>query len=175
MSRLPRWFSFLACLVLGCAESGPVKSPDAEASEAAPAASSTEPAASDAEAPAEPAAAVPSAPATREEVQAVLQLVIDDEALSSYLHLEQPDRFPLRVAGKDIPEGLELVKATKPVIVVADAAAEKKPLLLFTEIQVSGDEASVRYRYDVEKVRGASTLRKRDGHWVLSRSRVSEH
>ena len=92
-----------------------------------------------------------------------------------HLHLDKPDRFPFRVAGSDLPQGIELTKATKPVVIVADPASEKKPVLVFTEIKVEGDEASVRYRYDVEKVRGASSLKKRDGHWVLTRSRVTEH
>src|SRR5690348_17343490 len=42
-------------------------------------------------------------PAAADDVQAVLQLVIDDEALQPFLHLEQPGRFPLRIAfGADV-------------------------------------------------------------------------
>jgi hypothetical protein len=107
-------------------------------------------------------------------VQEVLQLVIDDEALTPYLHLEQPDRFPLRVATRNLPKGIELVKATKPVVLVDDPEADKKPTLAFMEVDVKKDTASVRYRYDVEGVRGACTLERRDGRWNLKKSRVAE-
>jgi hypothetical protein len=48
-------------------------------------------------------------------------------------------------------------------------------VLVFTEVKIDGDQASVRYRYDVEKVRGTASLKRVDGHWVLKRSSVSEH
>jgi hypothetical protein len=112
--------------------------------------------------------------ASAADIQAVLQLVIDDEALSPYLHLEQPDRFPLRVSAKNVPQGIELVKATKPVVIVAESEAGDKPVLEFTAIEASGDSASVRYRYDVEGVRGSCSLVKRDGRWELQSSRVTE-
>jgi hypothetical protein len=103
----------------------------------------------------------------------VLQLVIEDQELTPFLHLEQPDRFPLRVAG-NLPPGLELTKATKPVEIVDAAEGKKKPVIVFTEIEVSPARATVRYRYDVEGVKGSCTLEKRDGHWVLAKSRITE-
>jgi hypothetical protein len=113
-------------------------------------------------------------PASPADVKEALQLVLDDEALAPYLHLEQPDRFPLRVATRNLPPGIELEKATKPVILVDDPDKEKKPVLVFTEVDVKKDSASVRYRYDVEGIRGACTLERRDGRWVLKKSRVTE-
>lgn len=165
----------LACsILLGCAGGAAPKSPEHASSDA-----DSEPAKPSADAASEPAAAKPSEAAPRvasnEDVQAVLQLVIDDEALGPYLHLDKPDRFPVRIAARELPQGIELTKATKPVVIVPEGEADKKPTIVFTEIQVTGDEASVRYRYDVEKVRGASSLKRRDGQWVLIRSRVSEH
>lgn len=165
---------FACSIALGCAGGPAPKSP-----EPTPEAEATnEPAATKpAEATSEPAkhAQSDAAPATNEDVQAVLQLVIDDDALGPYLHLDRPDRFPLRVSGRELPQGIELSKATKPVLIVPEGETDKKPTIVFTDIEISGDDASVRYRYDVEKVRGASTLKRRDGHWVLIRSRVSEH
>jgi hypothetical protein len=121
-------------------------------------------------------AATPSGEANTDvaQVQEVLQLVLDDEALNPYLHLEQPDRFPLRVATRNLPPGIELVKATKPVVLVDKPDAEKKPVLVFTEVDIKKDTASVRYRYDVEGIRGACTLERRDGRWILKKSRVTE-
>jgi hypothetical protein len=133
-------------------------------------------AAEPAEAPSEaaPEGASSDANADPAQVQEVLQLVLDDEALNPYLHLEQPDRFPLRVATRNLPPGVELVKATKPVVLVDKPDDEKKPLLVFTEVDIGKDSASVRYRYDVEGIRGACTLERRDGRWILKKSRVTE-
>lgn len=177
---MSRWLAFAASVcVLACGSGAPAKSPESEASqeEAAPSAAAPDSeAAAGAEAPsANEKEKEASGPASSADMQTIIQLVIDDEALQPYLHLDKPDRFPFRVGGSALPQGLELTKATKPVVYVADPAGDKKPVLVFTEITVDGDEASVRYRYDVEKVRGASALKKRDGHWVLTRSRVTEH
>jgi hypothetical protein len=173
---MSRWLVFSAFCLLACGSAAPAKSPD-DASEETPV---KDPApAADAEAPAAEKAPEKakesSGPTSNQDVQTVLQLVIDDEALEPYLHLDKPDRFPFRVGGSDLPQGLELTKATKPVVFVADPASEKKPVLVFTEIKIDGDEASVRYRYDVEKVRGSSSLKRRDGRWVLIRSRLTEY
>ncbi|HET9934683.1 MAG TPA: hypothetical protein VFQ35_28455 [Polyangiaceae bacterium] len=166
---------FASSLLIACATGAPAKSPEAE-SEPESAVQEKTPGgeSSSSDAPAEKASESASKPASNDDVKEVLQLVIDDEALGPYLHLDRPDRFPVRVAGSALPQGIELTKATKPVVIVPESEAEKKPTIVFTEIQVGGDDASVRYRYDVEKVRGSSTLKRRDGHWVLVRSRVSE-
>lgn len=160
----------LGLLLGACGGStAPAESPDAE--QAAP--SVTETASDDGETPADAAAAAPSNAASSEDVRAVLQLVIDDPELTAYLHLEQPDRFPLRVAG-ELPAGMELIKATKPVEIVADTDSKKKPVLVFTDIEVNDSRATVRYRYDIEGVRGSASLEKRDGAWVLTKSRITE-
>jgi hypothetical protein len=120
-------------------------------------------------------AAASSEPASTADLQAILQLVIDDEALQPYLHLELPDRHPLRVSGEALPSGIELRKGEKPAQIVDAAAAEdkKKAVLVFTEIQVQGDRATIAYRYDIEKVRGSATVTKSDGNWTLHKSRVT--
>jgi hypothetical protein len=182
MSR--SWWCFCAFLIAcggGSAGSAPAESPaDVEGSEAAdsPPADSSAATPDAAGAEAAPKADGPAATgeATKEDVQAVLQLVIDDEELNPFLHLDRPDRFPLKVAG-NFPPGLELVKATKPVEIVdaAEAKGDKpKPVLVFTEIEVQPARATVRYRYDIEGVKGACTLEKREGRWVLAKSRITE-
>jgi len=174
MVTMTRWFWILGALALACAsQQAPAEQPEAQ-TETPEAATAAEPSAEPAPSKA-PASNSAGAPDRSADLQTVLQLVIDDEALTPYLHLEQPDRFPLRIAGRDLPAGIALTKATQPVIVIADPSKEKKPVLVFTEISVNGDEASVRYRYDVEKVRGSSSLRRKAHGWELSRSRVTEH
>jgi hypothetical protein len=174
---MSRWATFAAFCLVACGSGSPAKSPEGGSSEEEASPAAAAPSDSEPEAEKTPAAKEkePSGPASNQDVQSVLQLVIDDEALEPYLHLDKPDRFPFRIAGSELPQGLDLTKATKPVVFVADPASEKKPVLVFTEIKVDGDQASVRYRYDVEKVRGSASLKRVDGHWVLKRSSVTEH
>jgi len=166
--------AFLTILILGCGAKEPAKSaapaetqsPKAEApQEAAP------PPPAKAEAP-----AAASAPASPDDLRGVLQAVIDDDALTPYLKLQQPNRFPLRISGRGVPKDLQLTKATKPVVIVDDASRDpKKPVLVITDIEIKGTEAVVNYRYDIEGVRGAATLNKLYGRWAIKQSRVAEH
>ncbi|HEY3237061.1 MAG TPA: hypothetical protein VGJ84_20245 [Polyangiaceae bacterium] len=109
------------------------------------------------------------------DVQSILQLVIDDEALDPYLHLGQPGRFPLAIAGPDVPQGLELLKATKPVDIVNQSESGKRAVLVFTKVSVTGNRAVVTYRYDVEKIKGTCNLTKNEGRWELTNSRITAH
>ncbi|MCC6525400.1 MAG: hypothetical protein IT373_22295 [Polyangiaceae bacterium] len=106
-----------------------------------------------------------------DELRTILQLVLDDSELDGYLHLGSPDRFPLKIAGEGLPDGL--VKATKPVVVVTAPAADA-PVLVFTEIDASADRATVRYRFGAENIRGTATLEKSARGWQLVQSRIIE-
>jgi hypothetical protein len=123
---------------------------------------------------AENASVTAPAPAV-EDVAAILQLVIDDPELDSHLHLGNAGRFPLQVAGASLPSGLKLVKAAEPVKVVAAPQSKKDAVLVFTEIEVQPAKATVRYRYDVEGIRGTATLAKTPHGWELKNSRLVEH
>lgn len=118
--------------------------------------------------------------ASADDVQAVLQLVIDDDALQPFLHLEEPGRFPLRIAfGADVQNasGVALTKMTKPVEIVDSSAAAdpKKPAIVITALSLDGDHARVTYRYKVENVHGTATLAKaKNGHWELVNSTLTE-
>jgi hypothetical protein len=127
-----------------------------------------------------------SAPASDDDVTAILQLVVDDPELDVYLHTGDPGRFPLKLSGDKLPSGLKLVKATKPVEIVDGPKSKKDPVLAITEIDVQGDKATVRYRYDIEGIRGTVTLARAPhskgvgattdtAHWELKNSRVVEH
>ncbi len=113
--------------------------------------------------------------ATPEDMKEILQLVINDEALDPYLHLEEPGRFPLQISGSDLPSGIELVKNTQPVKVVPEPDSKQAPVLVFTSIDATSSVARIKYRYDVEGVRGSATVKKLEGRWQLSNSRVSEY
>jgi hypothetical protein len=118
--------------------------------------------------------------ASVDDVQAVLQLVIDDDALQPFLKLEEPGRFPLRIAfGAEVQNtsGIALTKMTKPVEVVDSSAASdpKQPAILITALNVAGDRARVTYRYKVEGVHGSASLAKaKNGQWELVNSTLTE-
>jgi hypothetical protein len=104
----------------------------------------------------------------------ILQRVIEDEELDKVLHLEKPGRFPFKVAGKDLPSGLSLTKGTKPVSVVSEPSSKKEPVLVFTSIEISGKDAVVAYRWDIEGIKGTARLTKGPQGWELTSSRLVE-
>lgn len=166
----------LALAVGACAGSTPPPdSADAPPAQQEPAAPSEaeEPAAASGNADSEKTSA--GGAVTDDDVNAILQLVVDDPELDAHLHLEEPGRFPLKVAGDKLPSALKLVKATEPVKVSEPPKSKKDAVLVFTEIEIQGDKATVRYRYDIEGVRGTVTLAKTSHGWELKNSRVVEH
>ncbi|MDF3066960.1 MAG: hypothetical protein K0R38_2561 [Polyangiaceae bacterium] len=123
-----------------------------------------------------PAKAEAEAPATNSDadVTAIVQLVVDDPELDKYLHLGQKGRFPLQLAGEKLPSGLQVVKSTEPVVVIQGPKSKTDPVLVITDLEVQGDKASVRYRYDVEGIRGTVTLARSAQGWELKNSRIVE-
>jgi hypothetical protein len=115
---------------------------------------------------------VSAAEATTDDRKAVLQLVIEDEELGKFLRVTEPGRFPLKVSGSDIPSGL--VKATKPIEIV-DSPAPKAAVLVITSVEIGAKHATVTYRYDVEGIKGTTTLDKGPRGWEILRSRIVEH
>jgi len=112
---------------------------------------------------------------TGDATHAVLQLVIDDPELDPYLKLGDPGRFPLKLSGSAVPQGIELVKSTQAVRVVAAPSSKKDPVLVITDLELKSDSATVSYRYDVEGIVGTAHLKKGPHGWELTRSRIVEH
>lgn len=175
MRTLPVLAGSLVLLVVGCGGAAPP--PEAPAAEApaneGPADEAAEAPKAEGEGSAEKAAS--GAPASDDDVNAILQLVVDDPELDSHLHLGTAGRFPLQVSGEKLPSNLKLVKSTEPVKVVEPPKSKKDAVLVFTEIDIQGDKATVRYRYDVEGIRGTVTLSKSAHGWELKNSRLVEH
>jgi hypothetical protein len=181
-TRVAAWLPLIA-LVLACGgPAAPAESPEAPAADASADKPPTEGGEADAagkegtsDAPSGDKPAAASAPASDEEVTAILQLVINDPELDQYLHLGEPGRFPLQLSGERLPSGLKLVKSTEPVKIVDAPKSKKDAVLVITEIDVQGDRASVRYRYDIEGIRGNVSLSKKAHGWELKNSRLVEH
>jgi len=174
-TRIAAWLPLIS-LAWGCgAPAAPAASP--ETPPEAPAAATGETSEGDAapKSDATPDKPAASAPASDEDVTAILQLVVNDPELDNYLHLGEPGRFPLQMAGERLPAGLKLIKSTEPVKIVAGPKSKKDAVLVVTEIDVQGDRATVRYRYDIESIRGNVTLAKSAHGWELKNSRLVEH
>jgi hypothetical protein len=179
-TRVAAWLPLIA-LVWACGgPAAPAESPeapvaDAPADKPAGEGGEADAAADKVDAPSGDKPAAASAPASDEEVTAILQLVINDPELDQYLHLGEPGRFPLQLSGERLPSGLKLVKSTEPVKIVDAPKSKKDAVLVITEIDVQGDRASVRYRYDIEGIRGNVSLSKKAHGWELKNSRLVEH
>lgn len=111
-----------------------------------------------------------------EDFQLALQLVIQDEALQNAMNLTEPGRFPIKISGEGLPSNLQLTAGEKAVEVIPTPEDPKKePVLIFSKVEISGNRVSFKYRYDIEGVRGTSTVAKKDGVWELKASRISEY
>src|SRR4051812_12301465 len=108
MIRAGTW---MGLFLISC---GGAATPKAEAPDE-PAAATTRHDDTDTSAP--PAEAKPAAEAKTEEtsqgtsedeLKTVLQLVIEDAELDAHMHLTEPGRFPLKMAGKDLPSSIAL-------------------------------------------------------------------
>jgi hypothetical protein len=179
------WFG-LALFALACATSGgrertPADEsnptiPDDETSSAEPAKKDeAEPVDNVREAAGDAKTDAPKAPSQGDDVQAVLQLTVEDSELDQYLKLGEPGRFPLKLAGSAVPQSVQLVKATKPVVITAPPSDKKEAVLVVTGLEIKGSDATVTYRYDVEGIRGTAYLKKTAHGWELKRSRIVEH
>ena len=115
-------------------------------------------------------------PANREDVQAALQLVLQDEALIQKMDLGVAGRFPVKISGSDIPSGLELTAHEKGAEIVPMPEDPKTDAVLaFTKISMTSTSGILKFRYDVEGLRGTASVEKVDGRWELKSSRVSEY
>lgn len=165
----------LAALAACGGSTPPAESAEPAAAEAAPSAGESGAEEAKPAEPSEGAKASNSAPASDDDVSAILQLVVDDPELDSHLHLGEPGRFPLKIAGDKLPGGLKIVKATEPVKLSEPPKSKKDAVLVVTELEIQGDKATVRYRYDVEGIRATVTLAKTPHGWELKNSRLVEH
>jgi len=114
-------------------------------------------------------------PTSADELGSILQRVIEDEELDKYLKLTLPGRFPLKISGTDLPSGLSLTKGNQAVQVVSAPSSKKDAVLVITTVEITGKDATIAYRYDVEGIRGTARLKKGERGWEMKNSRIVEH
>lgn len=122
-----------------------------------------------------PAEASPAEGASADELSSILQRVIEDGELDQYLKLTLPGRFPLKISGDNLPNGISLTKGNQPVAIVAAPSSKKDAVLVLTAVEINGSDATVTYHYDVEGIRGTARLKKGDRGWELKNSRIVQH
>lgn len=117
-----------------------------------------------------------SEPATAADLQAALQVVLDDDEMRNALKLEEPGRFPLKIYGSGLSSELSVIMIGQPVEFVAKPEDPKKEaVLIFTKANVQGNKARFKFRYDASGIRGSSTATRSEGRWELHSSRFSEY
>jgi hypothetical protein len=109
-----------------------------------------------------------------DDLEAVLHSVLSDPELLDHLHLDKPGRAPLKISGQNLPEKLQLVVGSYDVKVVPEPTSKKAPVMVFTLIERSGDQARVHYRFDVEGIHGSATVNLKNGRWLLGANHVIE-
>lgn len=177
MSRARYGWAFVLMTACGSAAPPPQTAAAEEPKAAEPAAenepASASPAAKDA-VPAKEAEPEPATTLSAEDLATVLQAVLNDPELDGYLHAEKPGRKPVKLSGPDLPKNLKLVKSGYPVTIVDGPKSPKDPVVVVTRIALEGNTATVTYRYDVEKIRGATRVKNGKSGWELMSSRISE-
>ncbi len=104
----------------------------------------------------------------------MLQQLLDDPDLEQYLHLNKAGRLPLKISGPDLPEKLKLHKGGYDVKIVEEPKSAKEAVLVLTKIERDGSQVRLRYRFDVEGIRGSALVFEKGGTWRLRSNRVIE-
>jgi len=111
-----------------------------------------------------------------QDFQDAMQIVLDDEALKTGIELEQPGRFPLKIAGGDIPSGVMVTCVGEAAEVIALPEDPKAtPVLYFVSIEFNGTMGVFKYRHDAAGIRGTTKVKRTDGRWELMSSRVNDY
>ena len=111
-------------------------------------------------------------------IERICQLVVDSDVLAPYYHAgEDPSRKPLYLAeSSQIRPGLRLTKFGEPVRIAPrdTLAAQRKPFLEFTKLDVRESGAEVEFTYPVEGISGTITLARSNGAWAITKQTVQE-
>ena len=101
------------------------------------------------------------------DISAIAQLIIDLDVLQQYYHVDEvKGRKPLLIVrNKYMKHEPRLTKFGESVRFVSQSEAGDRPYLVFTNIEIAGETASVNFQYPVEGVLGSVNLRKLNASW----------
>jgi hypothetical protein len=114
---------------------------------------------------------------TDEDKRQVLQLCIDLPALQNYYHSEQPGRSPLIIKSNDKIPVVRVSKFGQPVEFMTEdeiSTSGKEAYIDFSRFEITGENATVVYRYRAEGIMMTVLLKKSGGQWVVSESKLME-
>ncbi len=108
--------------------------------------------------------------------RAVLKLIIDDPALSGYLHPEAAGRVPLVISDHLLASGVTPSKFGQPVRILGDREVGSQPHIRFRSFEVRGARAKTVVEYKVEGVEAVFTLESTaSGWWKVVDAKIAEH
>ena len=108
--------------------------------------------------------------------RAVLKLIIDDPALSGYLHPEAAGRVPLVISDHLLAPGVTPSKFGQPVRILGDRDVGSQPHLRFRSFELRGARAKTVVEYKVEGVEAVFALESTaSGWWSVVDAKVAEH
>ena len=98
--------------------------------------------------------------------------MLDDPELDRHMQAGKPGRTPVQLSGPDLPSDLKLMKGGYPVKIVDAPKSNKDPVLVINRLEFDGNIATIAYRYDVEKIRGTTRIKRGSAGWELMSSRI---
>ena len=102
------------------------------------------------------------------------ELVLRDEAVREYFHLEVPGNQPILVSDQFQHPDLERLALGYPIKLVPSDSAEASRAFQFTKVKHSEDHATIEFSYPPEGLRGRfKFLRNADG-WSVSARKLWE-
>lgn len=115
---------------------------------------------------------------TEEDKKIILQKCIDLPQLQEYYHTDiHPERIPLIVENNGKVPVVSLSKFGQPVKFLTESELEaggKDAYLNFVRFEISGSTATIMYKYAVEGVMITVLLKKSNGSWEITESKLTE-
>ena len=114
---------------------------------------------------------------TDEDKRQILQQCIDLPALQNYYHPEKPGRSPLIIESNEKTPVVRISKFGQSVQFLSEdeiSAAGKEAYLDFSRFEITGENATVVFRYRVEGIMMTVLLKKSGGQWVVTESKLME-
>lgn len=115
---------------------------------------------------------------TEEDKKIILQKCIDLPQLQEYYHVDiHPERIPLIIENNGKVPVVSLSKFGQSVKFLSESELEaggKEAYLNFVRFEISGSTATIMYKYAVEGVMITVLLKKTNGNWEITDSKLTE-
>lgn len=107
---------------------------------------------------------------------AVVQRAIEIPQLETYFHQDLPNRKPLiLLQNRLLPKEAGLYKFDIDIVVLTRTELTNPAYLEVVGLEIAGDSAVVKLRYDIEGVECIASLKKVDGNWSIKKHLLYEY